>query len=282
MAWSWEEKAEFKARERFEFCRLLGSGDVVKGLHRLTLAERRAARLLEMQPLAAKSSSVANGKEQQPKRTRARKKQPGTDAQSSEKPAADEAGPEPAVTSVTQREQQHGPIHDHARAAAAVAAPPAATPPRVERGVALRADASAFVPMPSVEPATASSVRKGRERTASAPTPAADVKASVIVRSANDQGAGWTEVVKRRRPKSPPQPSAPSERRLSSRASCAIVPADEHTSPAKKGRSTHGCSASAVTEHMDVLVEPKIGSITARALQIGSITARALRMKYAT
>ena len=48
MAWSNpEDAAVFAARKRHELCRLLGGGDVTKGLHRLLLAERRVERRLD-------------------------------------------------------------------------------------------------------------------------------------------------------------------------------------------------------------------------------------------
>ena len=47
MAWSPDEAAVFAARKRHELCRLLGGGDVSKGLHRLLLAERRVERRLD-------------------------------------------------------------------------------------------------------------------------------------------------------------------------------------------------------------------------------------------
>ena len=47
MAWSPDEAAVFAARKRHELCRLLGGGDVTKGLHRLLLAERRVERRLD-------------------------------------------------------------------------------------------------------------------------------------------------------------------------------------------------------------------------------------------
>ena len=48
MAWSTpEDAAVFAARKRHELCRLLGGGDVTKGLHRLLLAERRVERRLD-------------------------------------------------------------------------------------------------------------------------------------------------------------------------------------------------------------------------------------------
>ena len=47
MAFSLEERAEFAARKRYELCKLLGGGSAQKGLHRLTLAERRAELLLD-------------------------------------------------------------------------------------------------------------------------------------------------------------------------------------------------------------------------------------------
>ena len=62
MAWSLAERAEFAARKRHEFCRLLGGGCAVKGLHRLTLTERRAERLLDIEqqrPAAAAAAAAA-------------------------------------------------------------------------------------------------------------------------------------------------------------------------------------------------------------------------------
>ena len=62
MAGSLAERAEFAARKRHEFCRLLGGGCAVKGLHRLTLTERRAERLLDIEqqrPAAAAAAAAA-------------------------------------------------------------------------------------------------------------------------------------------------------------------------------------------------------------------------------
>ena len=40
--WSLAEAAEFAALKRFEFCRLLGGGNVTRGLGRLLAAEKKA------------------------------------------------------------------------------------------------------------------------------------------------------------------------------------------------------------------------------------------------
>ena len=67
--WSLIERAEFAAHKRHEFCRLLGGGCVLKGLHRLTLTERRAERLLDAEQ--PQQPTAANRRQPQPQPTAA-------------------------------------------------------------------------------------------------------------------------------------------------------------------------------------------------------------------
>ena len=222
-AWSWEERAEYEGRKaahtRMEMGRLLGRGNVTKGLIRLSCIEAQAKSL--------RLASTSKMEQPRPRQQAPPQRRPAK-ASFSEAPKSAKAGHEPAKA---QQRQQQQP--------AAAAAQQQSPPPRAAAEKRLRAEAAPFVPP---KPAVLADGAAATVQRRSKPAPEQRAAEAAPTAPSAEEGAGpWTLVVKRGRGKSrspSPRSSAADGRKPSGGTAGAIVPAGGATSsPAKKGRA---------------------------------------------